>query len=289
VVGVADGVVRGVERLPTRLPRIAMLHTWSRTQDDGWARYTLDFMGVPYTYLPEDRLREGNLRERFDVILFPTQGRMQTGRGIFQGVDPRHGPLPYTRTEQTPSHGAQSSTEDMTGGMGYEGLAALRDFMERGGTFITLGSASSLPLEMGLVREISTTDRGQLFVPGSIVQGRVERPLHPITFGYGETLPLFHQFGPYFNVPEPQSGRTILEYGPASDVFMSGYVSHPAQLAGRPAAVTLPVGAGHVVIFGFNPLHRFQSHGTFALVWNAILHWDHLGTGLGEVVLDAGS
>jgi hypothetical protein len=65
----------------------------------------------------------------------------------------------------------QSSTDDMTGGMGFEGLAALREFMDRGGTFITLGSATTLPLEMGLVREISTADRGQLFVPGSIVQG----------------------------------------------------------------------------------------------------------------------
>jgi hypothetical protein len=287
LIGASAAAVRDVPRLVTRLPRIAMLHTWTRTQDDGWVRYTLDFMGVPYTYLAEDQLGQGNLRDRFDVILFPTQGRMQTGRGIFQGVDPRFGPLPYTTTEQTPTHGMQSSTEDMTGGMGFHGLAALRDFMDRGGTFITLGSATSLPIEMGLVREINITDRGELFVPGSIVQSRVQRPLNPITFGYGETLPVFHQFGPYLSVPAPHRGRTVLQYGPANEVFMSGYVSHPAQLGGRPAAVTVPVGEGQAVLFGFNPLHRFQSHGNFALVWNAILFWDQLRTGLGEVVLDA--
>lgn len=282
LIGVPASAVREVRRHSSRLPRIAMLHTWTRTQDDGWARYTLDHMGVPYTYLSEDRLKEGGLRERFDVILFPTQGRMATGRGIFQGVDPRHGPLAYTRTDDAPTHGIQSSTEDMTGGMGFEGLAALHDFMQRGGTLITLGSATALPLEMGLVREVTTADRGQLFVPGSIVQGRVERPLNPLVYGYDASLPLFHQFGPYLNVPARQRGRTVLNYAPASDVFLSGYVSHPAQLGGRPALVTMPVGQGTAVLFGFNPLHRHQSHGTFALVWNALMHWDQLRLGLGE-------
>jgi hypothetical protein len=282
LIGVPEATVRGVARHTSRLPRIAMLHTWQRTQDDGWVRYTLDYMGVPYTYLPEDRLAEGNLRQRFDVILFPTQGRMQTGRAIFQGLDPRFGPLPYTRTEQTPTHGAQSATDDMTGGMGFDGLAALNDFMQQGGTLITMGTATTLPLEMGLVREISTADRGQLFVPGSIVQSRVARPLSPLTYGYGESFPVFHQFGPYLTVPARQRGRTVLNYAPTNELFLSGYVSHPAQLGGRPALVTLPVGQGQAVLFGFNPLHRFQNHGNFALVWNALLHWDQLRLGLGE-------
>jgi hypothetical protein len=154
--------------------------------------------------------------------------------------------------------------------------------MERGGTLITLGSATTLPVEMGLVREVATADRGQLFVPGSIVRSSVQRPLSPLTYGFEESFPVFHQFGPYLTVPARQRGRTVLQYAPADEVFLSGYVSHPAQLGGRPALVSMPVGAGHAVLFGFNPLHRFQSHGTFALVWNALLHWDQLRLGLGE-------
>jgi hypothetical protein len=154
--------------------------------------------------------------------------------------------------------------------------------MREGGTLITLGSASTLPLEMGLVREVASAERGQLFVPGSIVRGTVERRTNPLAYGYGETLPLFHQFGPYLSVPSRQRGRTVLRYAPAAEVFMSGYVSHPAQLGGQPALVTMPVGEGQAVLFGFNPLHRFQSHGTFALVWNALLNWDQLRVGLGE-------
>jgi hypothetical protein len=282
LVGVPANAVANVARHLTRLPRIAVLHTWTRTQDDGWARYTLDRMGVPFTYIAEDRIADGRLRDRFDVILFPTQGRMQTGRGIFQGVDPRYSPLPYGPTDVTPSHAGHSTTDDMTGGMGFRGLAALQEFMEAGGTFITLGSATTLPVELGLVREVSIADRGQLFVPGSIVRARVARAQHPLTYGYAESFPVFHQFGPYLNVPARQRGRTVLNYAPAGDVFMSGFVSHPAQLGGQAALVTMPVGRGYAVLFGFNPLHRFQNHGNFALVWNALMHWDQLGHGLGE-------
>jgi hypothetical protein len=283
VIGVPAAAVRNVDRHESRLPRVAVLHTWTRTQDDGWVRYTLDHFGVPFTYLGDDRLAEGGLRERFDVILLPTQGRQATGRAIFQGIDPKHAPLAYTRTEEFPSHGTPDASDDITGGMGYEGLAALRDFVERGGTFITLGSATNLPLEFGMVRGIGTNTPRDLFVPGSIVQGRAEQRRHPITYGYDEQVPVFHQFGPYLSVPTAQRGNVILRYAPAGEVFLSGYVSHPAQLGGQPAAVSVPVGEGHVVMFGFNPLHRFQTHGNFAMVWNAMLNWDNLDVGLGAV------
>jgi hypothetical protein len=282
LVGAPATALRGIERHAMQLPRVAILHTWTRTQDDGWVRYTFDHFGIPYTYLGEDRLREGGLRERFDVIVFPTQGRQTTGRTIFQGIDRKFSPLPYTQTDEFPTHGTPASSEDITGGMGYEGMAALRQFVERGGTLITLGSATNLPLELGLVREVGSSPRGELFVPGSLVRATAAQPRHPIAYGYGETMPVFHQFGPYLNAPRRQSGHVVMRYAPGEEVFLSGYVSHPDQLAEQPAVVSLPLGQGHVVLFGFNPLHRFQTHGTFAMVWNAMLHWNHLDVGLGE-------
>jgi hypothetical protein len=281
VVGVSAAAVRNLERHATQLPRIAVLHTWTRTQDDGWVRYTFDHFGIPYTYLGDDKLRQGGLRERFDVILLPTQGRQTTGRTIFQGIDPKHSPLAYTRTDEFPTHGTPDSSDDITGGMGFQGLAALQDFIQRGGTFITLGTATNLPLEFGLVRGVGTSPPRDLFVPGSIVRGRAELRRHPITYGYDASMPVFHQFGPYLSVPPAQHGQVILRYAPTAEVFLSGYVSHPAQLAEQPAVVSMPVGQGHVVMFGFNPLHRFQTHGTFGMVWNALLNWNQLGIGLG--------
>jgi hypothetical protein len=276
LVGLNDAQVSRLDRHPMRLPRIALLHSWRNTQDDGWVRYNLDHMQVPYTYLPEDRIGDMDLRAHYDVILFPEQGRGSSGRAIFEGLDPRFSPLAYRPSLDYPSLGVHSETDDVTGGMGFEGLAALRDFMNAGGTFITLGSATALPVEFGLVRNVSLADPAGLFVPGSVVQGRVTRAEHPIAWGYDERVPLINRFGPYLDVPGRLAERVILRYGGEDELFLSGLVINGGGLADRPAVVALPVGEGSAVLFGFNPLHRYQTHGMFSLVWNAILHWDQL-------------
>jgi hypothetical protein len=276
VAGLRENAVSQVERRRQTLPRIALLHTWLNTQDDGAVRYALDQMEVPYTYLPEDRLREGGLRDRFDVILFPEQGRNAGARQIFQGLDPKHGPLPWEPHPDYPSLGMHSTTPDMTGGMGYEGLAALRDFVEAGGTMLALGSASTVPVEFGLVRGISLRNPGSLFSPGSIVRARAERSEHPILWGYDEEFPVFDRFGPYFSAAQDQRDNVILRYAPADEVFMSGLVLGREGLGGHPAVISVPMGEGNVVLFGIRTLHRNQTRGSFALAWNAILNWDGL-------------
>ena len=280
VVGLTDRQVQGVERHRTQLPRIALLHSWRNTQDDGWVRYNLDRMGIPYEYFPEDRLAGTDLRQRFDVILFPEQGRGSSARAIFEGLDPDDGPLPWRPHADYPALGQFSQTDDMTGGMGYGGLAALQRFMEQGGTFITLGSATTLPVDFAMVRGVSLAQPDGLFVPGSIVQGRVERPASPIAYGYSGNVPLINRFGPYLNVSDALEDNVVFRYGAADELFLSGLVIGGGQLAERPAVVTVPSGQGHLVLFGFNPLHRYQAHGLFSLVWNSIIHWDQLGVGL---------
>ncbi|HEX7049811.1 MAG TPA: M14 family zinc carboxypeptidase [Longimicrobiales bacterium] len=280
LVGLEEDAIADVPRHALDLPRIAILHTWRSTQDEGWVRYAFDRLGIPYTYIAEDRLAGATLRDRFDVILFPNQGG--SAKSIFEGVDPKYSPLPYTRTPEYPSLGFPDSTDDMTGGMGYEGLAALRDFIHAGGTFIALGSASAFAAEFGLVRHVSTRDPNGLFVPGSIVRGVVAQRKHPLVYGYADAIPLYHRFGPYLAVDDEIEGSVIVRYAErASDVLMSGMARNARGMASGPAVVSVPVGSGNVVLFGFDPLHRFQTHGDFALVWNAILNWDDLDVGLG--------
>jgi hypothetical protein len=277
---VGTGASLDVARHAQPFPRLAVLHSWRNTQDDGSVRYALDQMGVPYTYLPEDRLRDGALRERFDVILFPDQGRNASARQIFEGVDPRQGPLPYTSSPQFPSLGVHSSSENTTGGMGYEGLAALRDFVEAGGTLITEGSASTLPVDFGLARGVTLRTTPQLFSPGSFVRARVENRAHPITYGYADTVPVFDRFGPYLGASDRLTSNVVLRYAPANELFLSGLVAGRNQLGGQPAIISLPVGAGHIVLFGIRALHRNQTQGSFAFAWNAILNWNALDTGI---------
>ena len=57
------------------VPRIGYVHTWTSTQDEGWVRLAFDNFKVPYTYFAAPKLREGNLRSKYDVIIFPHAGR----------------------------------------------------------------------------------------------------------------------------------------------------------------------------------------------------------------------
>jgi len=277
LLGLEEAALEGVTRRPMALPRLALLHTWRETRDSGAVRFALDHLEIPYTMVAETELREGDLRDRFDVILFPEQGRNSTGKQIFEGVDDRHGPLAYTQTAEWPNHGIPNSAADITGGMGFEGLQALRDFVEAGGTFVALGSGSRLPIEYSLSRNARLFEPGELIIPGSIVKGVVEEPSNPLTFGYEGEIPLWHKFGPYIETVPTRPSEVPVRYPSATDeLFMSGVVVEPGELSGRPALISHGLGEGHLVLFGFNPMHRYQPHGNFALVWNAIIHWDAL-------------
>lgn len=286
VVGLDAEDVEEVARHELDPPRVALLHTWRNTQPDGSVRYALDVMGVPYDYIGVDDLRTddggpADLRSEYDVLLMAHQGSRASGRRIFEGVDPEWGPLPYRPSAEYPSLGRPDSTADATGGIGYAGMTALEDFVRRGGTFVTLGSASKLPVEMGMVRDVGTRSPDGLFIPGSILRGTVERERSPLAYGYEGTLPLYHQFGPYLRVDDDLEGSVVLRYGEeAGELLLSGLAQGSGALAGEPALVVAPLGDGHVVLFGFDPLHRFQNLGNFALVWNALMNWNDLAVGV---------
>src|SRR5690606_34347622 len=98
---------------------------------------------------------------------------------------------------------------------------------------------------------------------------------------YDDEIPLYHRFGPYFDVSDDVEGSIIIGYA-EDDVLMSGLARTGSRMAGDPAVLSIPTGDGHLVLFGFTPLHRLQTPGNFGLVWNAILNWNDLGVGLAD-------
>ncbi len=193
------------------LPRIAIYHTWFDTQDEGWARFTFDQLGVPYTSIDKDDFRRGRIRQRFDVILVPSvRGDLQR---IVHGHDRKWGPMPFQRTRETPAMGTPAATGDMTGGMGFEGLAELQRFVDEGGTLITLGGATRLAGQSGLARELSELTPRTLFHPGSVVRARARAPKSPILYGFPEITHVFRGNGPLFQVDARDSAMMVLQYG----------------------------------------------------------------------------
>ena len=297
-------------RHPLDLPRLAVYHTWFSTQDEGWVRFTLDQAGIPYTSIHKDDLRAGDLRKRFDVILVPNAGgSVETW---IHEVDRRWSPLPYTQTPEFPSHGSPSSTADMTGGPGFQGLTELQRFVEAGGTLVTLFGGTRLAAETGIARPLTALTAAGLFHPGSIVRAKARRADHPILYGYPDTLYLFRGNGPLYQVPRRDRRMMVLQFGTeplpderpdtaggpmlgipapprapadsgaaprrgaAAPYVLSGGVRNADQIVGQGAIFDVPVGRGRVIAFGFNPLHRYLNQHEFPMVWNAILNWNDL-------------
>lgn len=207
----ATAAMPDVRRHGVDLPRLGLLHTWTSTQDAGWARYTLDQAQVPYTLINDDDLKRGGLEERFDVILFPrTSGDFTS---IVKGIDPRYGPLAYTQTPEFPSHGIPNASDDITGGMGFAGLANLERFVQDGGVLVALASSGTLAVQGGLVRRVETVAPGSFNSPGSELTARVLRPEHPIAYGYEERTSVFRGNGPLWDLDRRDRGRAVLQFG----------------------------------------------------------------------------
>jgi len=181
------------------VPRIGYIHSWTRTQDEGWWRAALDTFGVPYTYFADQKLRDGNLRSKYDVLIFPHVG----GSAVSQvnGM-PKTGraPLPYKKTAEFPNLAYVDSSDDIRGGMGIEGLAELAKFVQEGGTLITEGSTTIIFPEYGITTGVTVEEPAALFVRGSILRSKITDMKSPIAYGYGGTdLPVYFNQAPVLN------------------------------------------------------------------------------------------
>jgi zinc carboxypeptidase len=290
---------------PVKLPRIGIYHTWYNTQAEGWVRYTFDQRGIPYTSIDKDDLRNGDLDKKYDVILIPhISGDVET---MIHGIDTKWGPMPFTKTDEFPNHGFPDATPDMTGGPGFEGMAHLKDFVEEGGTLITLANATRMAAETGITRELRALNTGNLYHPGSIVTTKVKNTGHHIMNGYPEITHVFRGNLQLYQVSKYQRKHMVMQYGteqlkdekvytgeimgqrdyepdadaleaekalPSEKYVLSGMVKNENRIVGQGAIFDLPVGDGRVVAFTFNPLHRFLNHHDAPMLWNAILNWD---------------
>jgi hypothetical protein len=338
-----------VKAHPLRLPRIALVHDWINTQNEGWWRVAFDRYGVPYDYISVHALgRGGDLRARWDVILYPPVGTASVPRQI-NGIQTADA-IPWTPSERYPNLGGPDRTDDMRGGIGYDGLLALRRFVEGGGLLIAAASSAVLPVRVGLVEAVDVAEARGLQARGSVLRATVTDRASPVAYGYGDALGVYFNQGPvleagpavslggaqrflelfgsstsgrvtgrggpadpdipqgrpYVEPPARPAGppqtladipeeildfvrnqlpaaerlpRVVMKFAKKDDLWISGMLDKGEELAEKPAVVDCPVGEGHVLLFALNPMWRWQTHGSHALVFNAVMNWDQLGAG----------
>ena len=295
----STAAIPDVGRHPARPPRLGVWVPWADTDSIGWVRYALDQRRVPYVYLRDEDVRAGALRDRVDVLLYGHVD-LELAEQI-QGLPKVWGPMPYKKTAATPSLGTPAESDDITGGIGWEGVAQLQRFVDEGGLLVTLGSGSVLALEGGIARGVRRAEGGPAprlgqaaattRTPGAHLRVTFARPEHPLAYGYPQRTHVFRQNFPLYDAPRrwlrmayctscldgPEDREAIvLEWGDrgGAPLVVSGQAWGEDRLQRRPAILDLPVGRGHVVAFNFNPLHRDLNRGDHRLVWNAILNWE---------------
>jgi hypothetical protein len=262
------------------LPRLAVYSSWGNTQDIGWVRYALDKFEVPYDLIYKERVKQGGLRGSYDVIVMPSQGGRGGAKGIIFDVEPRPGKtFAYKKDPQYPSLGAYGESDDITGGMGLQGVEEFDKFVNQGGVLVTLGAASYFAPQTFITRTVdATSTTAAFYAPGPIVEAEILQPNHPIFYGYTErTVPVRWAGGPLLRVPTDEQRNSVLMRFPGTDrSILSGLMRGVAETRMRPAILDEPVGQGRVLIFSTNPAYRWQNLGEFNMLANSILNFNDL-------------
>jgi hypothetical protein len=188
-----------------RLARIAVMHTWLDTQNEGWWRLALDQLQVPFAYIStQDAAKEANLKAKYDVIIFAPVGAPPNA--IVEGL-PRYGnPLPWKTTALTPNIGRIDATDDMRPGLGFSGLTNLQKFVADGGVFLTVDDTASFAVNYGFAPGVSIARPNRLRAVGDILRLRTVDAASPLAYGYGDSLAMYCANGPIFNLSNVAGG-----------------------------------------------------------------------------------
>src|SRR5262245_32959585 len=251
---------------PVKRLRIGMYQRYyGGNMDEGWTRWLIEQWGFPYKSLMDAEIKAGNLLSKYDVIILPADRvEMMTGerRGEAAGRGAGNRPAEYP--------------PEYRSGFGQEGVAALRAFVEKGGTLVTFAEAGDFAIqkfELPLRNVVANRPSKEFWSPGSTLRVRIDNT-NPLAYGMPtEGLAVFLANNQAYEVlPTSYNERVerIVTFA-ERDILQSGWLLGEDALARKAAMVSVEVGQGKVALIGFRAQHRAQTHGTFKLVFNALL------------------
>jgi hypothetical protein len=264
-IGAAKGRVSSAT-FKLKAPQVALYKSWVANMDEGWTRWIFEQFEFPFTNIHDADIKAGELGKRFDALVIPAM----SANVIIQGHKPGTIPPQYA------------------GGITNAGVQNIKQFVEQGGTLITLNSSCIFAIEeLGLpikdvLKDIRPRGRGEapkkeppkFACPGSILRMNFDIN-NPVAYGMPEEAPALFSQSPAFDIlPSFQSNKVpvaIARY-PGSNLLMSGYLMGERYLINKAAAVEIPYGKGRVILLGFGVQSRGQPHGTFKLLFNSLYY-----------------
>ena len=235
---------------PVKARRVGLYRSWLASIDEGWTRWILEQYQFPFANLYNADIVGGHLREHYDAIVIPDMGERQIIDGHRRGTIP----------------------ERYAGGLGEEGVQELRDFVSAGGTLIAFNNASLFAIDqfkLPVVNALAGLRPDQFFCSGSLLTVHIEAAKNPLVAGLMPDTVVMFERGPAFDTKPEFKGTVLARYPKERSPLMSGYLAGADRLEGKAAALEAEYGKGRVILLGFKPQWRGQSHAAYKFFFNA--------------------
>ena len=250
--------------------RVGLWDRYGGSTPSGWTRFLLENFEFPFEVVYPQQLDRGNLTSQFDVLIF-----------VDDGIPPEE------EESDSLSVGAAVIPEQYSDQLGEVTLAdtvpRLREFLESGGTILTIGQSTALaehlglPVSDALVRRVPNGDEQALtsdrfFIPGSLLRVKVNND-NPLAFGFGPEADVVFSRSPAFKLdPEAAEQQIVPVAWFGEDSLRSGWAWGEGYLENSVAIIDATVGEGKLFLFGPEIAFRAQPHGTFKFLFNGIYY-----------------
>jgi len=259
------------EVLKLKQVRIALADVYGGNIPSGWTRWLFEQFEFPFEVIYPRALDTGDLRTRYDVIVFADGVARFAAGGRGRGGNQ---PDPESIPEEYRASLGRITVEKT--------IPQLKRFVETGGSVITIGGSTSIAELLGVSVKnalVETAPDGRdrplppekFYIPGSLLKAKID-PSDPLAYGMPDQADVVFDNSPAYHVAANAQGtRTVASFsGP--HVLDSGWAWGEQHLDGAAAVVEATVGEGKVVLFGPEVAFRGQSHGTFKLLFNSLYY-----------------
>jgi hypothetical protein len=252
----AEGVAAPAHVLAIKKAKIGLYRPWAPSIDEGWTRWVLENYGFEPKSLYNADIRSAGLRDRYDVIVLPDMSSRQMMDGFGIGIVPGQ----------------------YAGGMGQDGLDQVREFVREGGTLVALNRTANalIPLlSLPVANPINGVKSDKFFCSGALLRVNTEHAELPANYGEPESPVVMFQGGPVFEPLPGFHGAVLARYSKQTNPLESGLLLHPEAIEGKAAAVEMAFGRGRIVLYGFKPQFRGESHATYKYLFNELYSYEH--------------
>ena len=231
--------------------------------EEGWTRLVFEQFDFPYSSVMDAEIQAGDLNASYDVLVFPDDSWAAiTG-------------LPGTNGGGRGGGRGGNTPPDYRSGIGTEGVQAVRDFVENGGTVVAMGGATDFAiraLDLGVRNALAGLDSMEFFCPGSTLHVDVD-PTNPLAWGMPKDALALFWGSPAFEITASDAYNydRVVTYA-ERNILQSGWLVGEKHLSKRAAVITARVGEGKVALLGIRAQHRAQTHGTYKLLFNALMN-----------------